>query len=60
MELIKALWILIFFLFSLTLIFLWSKIYVLFKRIEALRALLKKAIDLDKEFLKLSRAEEKK
>jgi hypothetical protein len=42
------------------LIFLWSKIYVIFKRIEALRALLKKAIDLDKEFLKLSRAEEKK
>ncbi len=59
MELIKALWILIFFLFSLTLIFLWSKIYVLFKRIEALSALLKKATDLDKEFLKLSRSEEK-
>lgn len=59
MELIKALWILIFFLFSLTLIFLWSKIYVLFKRIEALSALLKKATDLDKEFLKLSGSEEK-
>lgn len=59
MELIKALWILIFFLFSLTLIFLWSKIYVLFKRIEALSALLKKATDLDKEFLKLSRSEQK-
>ncbi|NLL13825.1 MAG: hypothetical protein GX267_10510 [Fibrobacter sp.] len=59
MELIKALWILIFFLFSLTLIFLWSKIYVLFKRIEALSALLKKATDLDNEFLKLSRSEEK-
>ncbi len=59
MELIKTLWILIFFLFSLTLIFLWSKIYVLFKRIEALSALLKKATDLDKEFLKLSRSEEK-
>ncbi len=59
MELIKALWILIFFLFSLTLIFLWSKIYVLFKRIEALSALLKKATDLDNEFLKLSRSEKK-
>jgi len=59
MELIKALWILIFFLFSLTLIFLWSKIYVLFKRIEALSALVKKATDLDNEFLKLSRSEEK-
>ncbi len=59
MELVKALWILIFFLFSLTLIFIWSKIYVLFKRLEALSALLQKTTDLDKEFLKLSGSEKK-
>lgn len=59
MELVKALWILIFFLFSLTLIFIWSKIYVLFKRLQALSALLQKTTDLDKEFLKLSGSEKK-
>lgn len=59
MELVKALWILIFFLFSLTLIFIWSKIYVLFKRIQALSVLLKKISDLDKEFLQISGSEDK-
>jgi hypothetical protein len=52
MELIKLLWILIFFLFSLSLIFIWSKISVLYKRVEILTVLLSQCAELDKEFSK--------
>lgn len=59
MELVKLLWILIFFLFSLTLIFIWSKIYVLSKKLQELSDLLKKTSDLDRDILKLNRPEDK-
>ena len=50
MELVKILWVVIFFLFSLNLIFIWSKIYVISKRVQTLSAHLKKVASLEKEF----------
>ncbi|MBN1758684.1 MAG: hypothetical protein JW863_10220 [Chitinispirillaceae bacterium] len=41
MENLKIIWIIIFFFFSLCLIFIWSKILVLFKRTTAIIDLLK-------------------
>lgn len=52
MEILKILWILIFFLFSLNLIFIWSKIYVIYKRLESLTELLKKTAELGNDFYK--------
>ena len=40
MELIKSAWVVIFLLFSLTLIFVWSKMYIISKKIKAIDALL--------------------
>lgn len=40
MELIKNLWIVIFFLFSLTLLFVWSKLYIISKKAKAISSLL--------------------
>jgi hypothetical protein len=40
MELVKLLWIVVFFLFSLTLLFVWSKLYIISKKAKALGALL--------------------
>ena len=40
MELIKLLWIVVFFLFSLTLLFVWSKIYIISKKAKAVTTLL--------------------
>jgi hypothetical protein len=40
MELIKLLWIVVFFLFSLTLLFVWSKLYIISKKAKALTSLL--------------------
>lgn len=40
MELIKLLWIVVFFLFSLTLLFVWSKLYIISKKANAITALL--------------------
>jgi hypothetical protein len=40
MEYLKIVWIIIFFVFSLCLFFVWSKILVLFKRTAAIVALL--------------------
>jgi len=54
MEILKILWILIFFLFSLNLIFIWSKIYVIYKRLESLTELLKKTAELSDDFNKSS------
>lgn len=38
MEFIKLIWIVVFFLFSLTLLFLWSKLAIINKKIRALDA----------------------
>lgn len=40
MELIKVLWIVVFFLFSLTLLFVWSKLYIISKKASAIATLL--------------------
>jgi hypothetical protein len=40
MELIKLLWIVVFFLFSLTLLFVWSKLYIISKKAKAITTLL--------------------
>lgn len=40
MELIKILWIVVFFLFSLTLLFVWSKLYIISKKAKAISLLL--------------------
>ena len=40
MELIKFLWIVIFFLFSLTLLFVWSKLYIISKKAKSIASLL--------------------
>jgi hypothetical protein len=42
MEYVKILWITIFFLFSLSLIFIWSKLLVLTKRVAAIADLIVK------------------
>lgn len=53
MEIVKILWIFVFFLFSFCLIFIWSKMYVILKRIEALTDLVRKNHAIDNEFLQL-------
>jgi cell division protein FtsL len=40
MELVKSAWIVIFLLFSLTLIFVWSKMYIISRKIKAIDALI--------------------
>jgi len=40
MELVKIAWVVIFLLFSLTLIFVWSKMYIISRKIKAIDALL--------------------
>lgn len=47
MELIKLLWIVVFFLFSLTLLFVWSKLYIISKKAQAITALLGEIDSLD-------------
>ena len=42
MEYVTIIWIIVFFLFSLCLLFTWSKTLVLFKRASAIETLLKK------------------
>jgi len=53
MEIVKILWIFVFFLFSFCLIFIWSKIYVILKMIEALTDLVRKNQAIDDEFLRM-------
>lgn len=59
MEIVKILWIFVFFLFSFCLIFIWSKMYVVMKRIEALTDLVRKNQAIDDEFLKMPDIEQK-
>ena len=40
MELIKIFWMVIFFAFSLTLLFVWSKTYIIAKKVKAIDGLL--------------------
>jgi hypothetical protein len=40
MDLIKVLWIVVFFLFSLTLLFVWSKLYIISKKAKAVTTIL--------------------
>jgi hypothetical protein len=49
MEYIRILWIIVFFFFSLSLIFIWSKILVLFRRITAIHNLLQNCENIVKE-----------
>jgi len=52
MEYIKVIWIVIFFIFSLNLIFIWSKLLVLFKRIQSLIRILDTCEQVTSEFSK--------
>ena len=49
MEYVRILWIIVFFFFSLSLIFIWSKILVLFRRTTAILNLLQNCDNLAKE-----------
>lgn len=60
MEIVKILWIFVFFLFSFCLIFIWSKMYVILKRIEALTDLVRKNHAIDNEFLQLPDIDQQK
>lgn len=53
MEQIKIAWIVFFFLFSLTLLFTWSKVYIISKKIKYLDALLARFDDLDEKKIAL-------
>lgn len=52
MEYIKIVWVVIFFIFSLNLLFIWSKILTLFKRITTLYAILDSCEQITSEFSK--------
>jgi len=52
MEYIKVIWILIFFVFSLNLIFIWSKLLVLFKRMSSLLVIIDTCEQITSEFSK--------
>lgn len=49
MEQIKTAWIVFFFLFSLTLIFAWSKLYIIARKVKTLDALLDKIKSVDEK-----------
>jgi len=52
-ELLKFLWVINFLFFSLILIFLWSKVVIINKRLRAIRKLINIADEIDREFEKL-------
>jgi hypothetical protein len=54
MEIIKLMWVVIFFLFSLTLLFIWSKLYVLSKRIESIGKIVGDIKQIDEQFRKVT------
>jgi hypothetical protein len=49
MEQIKILWIVFFFLFSLTLLFTWSKVYIISRKVKNVAALLSQIESLDEK-----------
>jgi hypothetical protein len=60
MEVVRIFWIITFFFFLLVLIFLWSKIYLIMKKINDLLAIIKKCNDLASEGTPASIAAPKK
>ncbi|MCL2220233.1 MAG: hypothetical protein FWC23_08985 [Chitinispirillia bacterium] len=52
-ELLKFLWVVNFLFFSLILIFLWSKVVIINKRLRAIKKLLAIGEEIDREFEKL-------
>jgi len=55
MEIVTIIWIIIFFLFALTLLFVWSKLYLLNKRIEAVGVIIKDLNSIDQQFSKINK-----
>jgi cell division protein FtsL len=47
MELIKIAWIVVFLFFSLTLLFVWSKMYILSKKIKIISTLISQVEEID-------------
>jgi len=52
MEIVTIIWVIIFFLFSITLIFIWSKLYLLNKRVQSVALILNALKGLDEQFSK--------
>jgi len=52
MEIVTIIWIVIFFLFVLTLLFIWSKLYLLNKRIQSVTTIVNELNTLDQQFTK--------
>jgi len=52
MDIIQILWVINFFLFLLTLIFIWSKFYSISLRIKDILSIIKKCDDLPREQMK--------
>jgi len=52
MEIVTIIWIVIFFLFVLTLLFIWSKLYLLNKRIQSVSTIVNDLNTLDQQFTK--------
>jgi hypothetical protein len=50
---IRIVWIIGFFLFSITLIFVWSKILIISKKIKTISAIIKKIHEISQETVKL-------
>ncbi|MDR2577604.1 MAG: hypothetical protein LBC70_02175 [Chitinispirillales bacterium] len=53
-ELLRFLWVINFLFFTLILIFLWSKIIIINKRLRAIQKLLSIGDEIDREFEKMS------
>jgi hypothetical protein len=49
MELIKVFWIIIFFLFTLTLLFVWSKMYIISRKIKHIASLIDQSSGIDEK-----------
>jgi hypothetical protein len=54
-ELIKFIWVINFLFFSLILIFLWSKVVIVNKRMKAIRRLLSISLEIDREYEKMTK-----
>jgi len=59
-ELLKFLWVVNFLFFSLILIFLWSKVVIINKRLKAIRRLLSIGEEISREYKRLSEKKKKK
>jgi hypothetical protein len=54
-ELIKFIWVINFLFFSLILIFLWSKVVIVRRRMKAIRRLLSISAEIDSEYERLGK-----